>query len=229
MLRAVLLEWDGVLAATAALRRAAFSDALADDGATLDEETWTRAGAGRDGADAARRLRDALDLPHDHVGVELLRLRAERAFCARLARGVTLAPGALAALDALGQAFRLAIVSRATRRETELFLTAAQCTDRFATVVTADDVRRLPPDAEAPRRAIERLQRGGAFAPANAVTLADGEAALRAARAAGTRVIAVGEFAAEVAVLADGWCAGVGDLDPDTVRRLVHGRAAPAP
>lgn len=73
----LLIEFEGVLADTAALRHAALVETLAADGIALVDEHDALI-AGRTMEDAIRRVRESVGASDDPTAVEIARLRAER-------------------------------------------------------------------------------------------------------------------------------------------------------
>jgi beta-phosphoglucomutase len=202
MVDAVLLEWDGVLADTGPARREALLRALADEGVAFSAEEYDAHCAGLDVQQSARV---AVSRTHDDdpALVDLVVLRAGRAFTERLAGGVTLAAGALEFLRAVEPRARLAIVSRATRAETDLFLRLSGVDGMMACVFTSDDVLQPPPAPELYDLAAAHLARTRRARREHSVALVTGTTAIRAARAAGLHVLAVGAQP-HVALDADG-------------------------
>jgi len=227
MVDAVLLEWEGVLVDTRAARRDALRAALAAEGVahTLSDDDEQLRGIG-----VAASVRTVLR----HMGctdatlAELLALRASRAFADTLARGLLLAPGAEAFMRRLTARARVAVVTRASRAETEPALRMAGLEDAVTTIVCADDVAGETPCPAAFHAAIDRLRRVRAVEPRDALAVVDALPAIRAARAAGTRVLAVGAPAHE-AMSADAAVDTLHDADPAGWLATVgftHGRGA---
>lgn len=181
MLDAVLLEWEGVLADTTVARRDALLRALADEGVEYEA------------------------LGSDPTLADLVAMRATRAFAERIGTGLVLLPGARAFVERLHVSSRIAIVTSATRAETEFVLRLAGLEDAVTTVVSSDDVPHGPAAFE---RAITHLWRVRPIKRDHIVALAVTGPALRAARDAGVRAIAVGA-PAHVAIDADGALAAV--------------------
>jgi beta-phosphoglucomutase-like phosphatase (HAD superfamily) len=219
MVDAVLLEWDGVLADTGAARRDALLRALADEGVAWSADAYDEHCAGLDAhhaaAEAVERTRGG-----DPALVDLVVLRAGRAFTERLARGVTLEPGAAEFLSNAEPRARLAIASRASRAETDLFLRLSALDGMMACVFTADDVLQPPPSPELYDQAAAHLARTRRARREHTVALACSTSAIRAARAAGLRVLAVGA-PAHVALDADGATPDLTALTLDELAMLV--------
>ncbi len=117
-------------------------------------------------------------------------VRRKRRLFRRLceARGVRIEPAAAALVRALARRVPLAIVSGAAREEVLRALRRARMRSLFRTIVTAEDVRRSKPDAEGYRLALRRLRLAGGK---GSVAIEDSPGGIRAARAAGLRVIGI--------------------------------------
>src|SRR5690242_9305144 len=202
MVDAVLLEWDGVLADTGVARRDALLQALADEDVAWSAEDFDAHCAALDvhsaAAVAVERTRG-----DDPALVDLVVLRAGRAFTERLAGGVTLQPGAVEFLRAAEPRARLAIASRTSRAETDLFLRLSGLDGMMACVFTADDVLQPPPSPELYEQAALHLARTRRVRRERTVALVHSTPAIRAVRAAGVHALAVGS-PAHVALDADG-------------------------
>ena len=219
MIGAVLLELDGVLAETGAMRRDALVGALAAEGVALSAGEYEERCAGLPLPAAVRAALAARGRSADETLADLVRLRAERGFAALAARGVSLAPGAREFLRAAASRTRLALVTRATRREADLVLAFADARDLFECVVAAEDA--APKPAPAPyERALERLARRRPVARSAAVALEDSLSGVRSARAAGLACVAVGPVPPEVALEADAHVATLAGFGVEPLQSL---------
>lgn len=216
----LLIEFEGVLADTAALRASAITEALAVDGIALNG-ALLRTTAGHTTEEAIRRIREAVGAPDDPTAVELSRLRAERAFAERAGKGLSLQRGAPEALEKLTSVARLALVTRASRREVEFVLDLAGLDALFRPVIALEDCFPAKP-SRAPYDAA--LKRVGDLFPGQilrGVAVEDSVAGVRAARAAGMMTVIVGDVPAHEAMEADSWVESLVDLTPDRVRALL--------
>lgn len=189
MIDALLCEFEGVIADTVPLRRLALRRALAEEGAPppADVELDRCARLGTEAA--ARAALHAAGAPPDDVGARLIAMRAERHFAALTAHGIVLVPGARELIARLAGTVRLALVTRAARREVSSALSLAELDAAFECIVCADDVPAPSPTADAWRLALRRLGSRRALHRDAAVALADAPATARAAREAGLRAI----------------------------------------
>ena len=102
-----------------------------------------------------------------------------------VADGSTIDDEARAAVRFAAERLPVGIVSSAYRAEIEPVLAASGLTDAFSVVVTLDDVSRGKPDPEPYLLAAERL----GLAPAELLVFEDTDVGVRAAKAAGARVV----------------------------------------
>ena len=122
-------------------------------------------------------------------GAELEALVAERIFRYRATADGSTVPSSIR--DAVRHAAKrvpVAIVSGAFRAEIEPVLAAAELSELFAAVVTADDVVNGKPASDGYLRALSLL---GGLPPAAVVAFEDTEAGVASAKAAGLRCVAV--------------------------------------
>lgn len=215
-------EVEGLLIETAPARRAALATALAADGLTLDDATWeeVRALGVEPAIIAARRRRGA---PDDPTAVTVATLRAEAHFADRIARGITLAPALLPTLERLAAVARLAIVSRAARREIDALLERAGCAGLFRPILGADDLTQGLPAAWT--RVMAQMQTRFPGQRLQPSVVSDALETIREGRRAGLGTILIGAIPAHEAIEADAWLESLADLTPDRVRAL---RASPS-
>ncbi len=222
----VLLEFEGILADTTPHRLAALREALTSDGLSLDDETWIEHAHGLAVEEAVRAARRALGAPEDPTAVELARLRAEGAFRRRIARGLLMQPGGLALIQALRTQARLALVTRASRRDVDFVLTLASLADAFTCVVTSDDRVEGKPSAAPYVLALEKLARTAPVVAGDALAFEDSRPGVRSARAAGVRTVAVGPLPLHHAMEADAYLPTLSGMSFDAMRALVRGGQA---
>jgi HAD superfamily hydrolase (TIGR01509 family) len=222
----VLLEFEGILAETTPHRVAALRDALLVDGLSLDDDTWTEHCLGLPVEAAVAAARQALGATNDPVAAEVARLRAERGFSQRISRGLLMQPGGLALVQALRTQARLALVTRASRRDVDFVLTLAGLADTFTCVVTADDKAAGKPSPAPYALALEKLSRTAPVVLSDAIAFEDARPGIRSARAAGVRTVAVGPLPPHHAMEADAYFPTLAGLSFDEMRSLIRGGSA---
>lgn len=222
VLDAVLMEFDGVLADTAAARCAALTFVLAEDGLELSDADYREGCAGLSTADAVRAATERCGASIDETGIELLALRVDRAFSTHVGKGIMLVDGAREAVERLAARVRVGIVTRASRRDVEFVLHLGQMEHLFGCVIGSEDAN-PPKPAPAPYlAALRRLELRRPIRPDGlVVALEDGVAGIHAARAAGLRCIAVGDLPAHVAMEADAVIPAITGIDTAAVEQLI--------
>lgn len=216
----LLIEFEGVIADTAAARRAALAESLAVEG-IAGTDAVLAAGAGYATESAVRRARRAAGAPDDETAVELGRLRAERAFAARAGKGLSLTRDARLALERLAGHTRLALVTRASRREVEFLLGLAGMEGLFRPVIGCEEVLPAKPAREPWLAALARIGQLFPGQQLKALAVEDHAVGLRAARAAGLASVGVGPMPAHEALEGDAWVESLADLTPERVRALL--------
>ncbi len=216
----LLIEFEGVIAETAAARRAALAESLAVEGIS-GTDAILAAGAGYATEIAVRRARSAAGAPDDETAVELGRLRAERAFAARAGKGLPLTRDARIALERLAGHTRLALVTRASRREVEFLLGLAGMEGLFRPIIGCEEVLPAKPAREPWLAALARIGQLFPGQQLKALAVEDHVVGLRAARAAGLASVGVGPMPAHEALEGDAWVESLADLTPERVRALL--------
>ncbi len=210
--RAVLFDFDGVIADTENVHVAAWQRAFGPMGWDEPDETCAEAAEIDDHAFAAqvfaRRKIEGADLDG------WVRRKRELAL-AMLGDAPRIYPGVLDLIHHLRGRFRLAIVSTSGRANIQAVLKASDLLEAFELVLAKEDVAAPKPDPEAYRLALSRLD----LPAGEVVALEDSPTGLLAARGAGVRAIAVGHRRPR------GDWAGAGAFLPDLIE---PGRVASA-
>jgi beta-phosphoglucomutase len=204
--RAVVFDMDGVLIDSGAHHRDAWRQLLADLGLTPAPDFW-RLTIGRPAEEAVALL---LDRAVDAEEARHLARRKREHYTRLTARGMLPIVGAPAFVAALvRQGVPRAVATSASRRDMEEMLTDVGLRDHFEVVVTAEDVRRGKPDPEVYLRAAAGL----GLPPAACVVFEDSLVGIRAARAAGMRVIGVATAHTDDELRAAGAEAAIADFE----------------
>jgi len=185
--RAVVFDFDGVLADTETLHLSAFQDVFRERGWTLDRAAYFERYLGFDDEDLVRAFTSDTQLAVTDDDVEgLVRVKTAR-FAELMETGAIMFPGASAAIARLGARYRLGIASGSTAAEIAAILQKAGLHAPFRVIIGADDVARSKPAADPYVAAVNRL---GVDASA-AVAIEDSRWGLTSARAAGLRTIGI--------------------------------------
>jgi beta-phosphoglucomutase len=183
--RAVLFDFDGVIADTENVHVVAWQRTFGQMGWLESDESCARAAELDDRAFCAEVFsRRKLD-GGDSEGWS----RRKQELTARLmAESPRLYPGVAALVGLLRGRARLAVVTTTWRANVEALLGASGLLGAFEVVIGKEDVAAPKPDPEGYRLALRRL----ALPAAQAVALEDSPTGLAAALGAGIRVVAVG-------------------------------------
>jgi HAD superfamily hydrolase (TIGR01509 family) len=216
--RAVVFDFDGVLADTEGLHLRAFQDVLAVRGWTLDRAVYFERYLGYDDRALVRAV--AADAGHPFSTSDLDAIVADkaRAYNRRLAAGSVLFDGAAGAIARLGARYRLGIASGSLHDEIDTILTANNLAHSIAVVIGADDVRHSKPAPDAYVAAVDAL----GVPAARAVAIEDSRWGLVSARAAGLRTIGVTTSYPHSALdQADAIVGGLDDVTVDLIDSLL--------
>ncbi|WBO20819.1 HAD family hydrolase [Sphingomonas abietis] len=186
--RLFIFDLDGTLADSSPIHAAAFATVLAPRGIAVDYPAI----AGMATAPAMRHLLALAGQQPDDAELAAL-VAAKRAAARQALVGLREIAGAGAFVACAARHHRLALCTSAARVTADATLAVLGLADRFETIVTADDVAKPKPDAEA---FLAVLDRAG-VAAADALIFEDSEAGLAAAHAAGIDAIRIGEGAAD--------------------------------
>jgi HAD superfamily hydrolase (TIGR01509 family) len=187
--KAIIFDFDGVIADTEPLHYRAFQEVLEPIGLEYSWKEYLDLYAGFDDRDALRERfkRSKKQLPADELA-RLAALKAQ-AFERLVTRGAAKPyPGVVELVRAQEGVRPVALCSGAVRSDILPVLRSLALTEAFQVVVTAEDVATSKPDPACYRLAVERL---GGLRPAECLAIEDTPAGIQAAKAAGLRVVAV--------------------------------------
>jgi beta-phosphoglucomutase len=189
--RAILFDFDGVLADSEPLHLRAFQHVLASLGITLTPEAYVADYLGFDDRGVFTEALRAAGRPTSVADIEALMRRKAVGFRRILESEVRIYPGVTAFVSACA-GLPLAVVSGALREEIDLVLQRAGIRTAFTTIVAAEDVAEGKPDPEGYLRGLAALRgAAGPIEAAECLVVEDSLAGLEAARRAGMRRLAV--------------------------------------
>ena len=183
MIEAVIFDLDGVLVD---------SEHIWDE--VREELALERGGHWHDGAQADMMGMSSKEWPrymHDVIGVsespEEINAEVVRRMEARYAQHLPLIDGADEAVHRLASSFRLALASSSNRPVIDAVLAKAGLAEAFEVTVSSEEVARGKPAPDVFLEAARRLE----VAPERCAAIEDSGNGIRAAHAAGMRVIAI--------------------------------------
>ncbi|HUF79472.1 MAG TPA: HAD family phosphatase [Thermoanaerobaculia bacterium] len=199
MVRAALLDFNGVLVDDEPIHMRLFQRVVAEEGAeAFSEKDYWRLYAGLDDRATFRALLTRSGEAADETRLMRLIARKSSYYQEEIRhRGYPFFPGAAEAVGALAAAgLHLGIVSGALRDEVEGALGQAGLRSAFKVLVTAEDVAAGKPDPEGYRRGLEALNAAPPLPerllhPHEVLAVEDTPAGLEAARSAGLVTLAL--------------------------------------
>jgi beta-phosphoglucomutase len=194
VLRAIIFDFDGVIANSEPLHFLGYRDVLAAEGIELSESEYYADYLGYDdvGAFTAMAASRGRQWTAEHVA----RLVAKKA--GRLdeleREGSMLFAGAEAAIEAAAAALPIAIASGALGAEIRRVLDRSNLTRHFTAIVAAEDTAASKPAPDPYLRALALLSNArGPLQPRECAALEDSRWGLQSARAAGLRTVGVAQ------------------------------------
>ncbi len=211
---AVVFDMDGVLVDSEERWDRARRDLVAETGGTWKDEA-THAMMGMSSPEWSAYVRDELGVP---LPVEEVNARVVAHLLAGYEEGLPLIPGAVEAVRRVAALGRpLGVASSSNREVIDLVLDRAGIAGLFSATVSSEEVARGKPSPDVYLEALARL----GVAPAAATAIEDSSNGLRAAAAAGMRVVAVPHPAfppaPDALALAHVVLRGLDELDADAV------------
>ncbi|HEX3704305.1 MAG TPA: HAD family phosphatase [Vicinamibacterales bacterium] len=193
MLKAIIFDFDGVIADSEPLHFASFRDILAEEGIALTEAEYYAQYLGFDDVGALTNIGAMQSQPWTTTRVTRLAERKAERFEALQRDAPVLFEGAADAIVRAAADVPIAIASGALHAEIERVLDRAGLTPYFAAIVGADDTRLSKPAPDPYLRALEGLAAaaGEPIEAAGCVAIEDSQWGLQSARAAGLHTVAV--------------------------------------
>lgn len=218
-IRAIIFDFDGVLANTEHLHFGAFVRVFDTRGWTLGEDEYFSKYMGYDDHDLLVNYAKDREIPLEAGELAALAEAKRVAFAAELETRDVLFPGAKETVDALRPHYALAVASGALHAEIVTVLTTGGIIQAFPVIVGADDVVRSKPAPDTYLAAAAKL----GLDPGQCVAVEDSKWGLTSARDAGMRTIAVTTTSPASQLHADRVLRDVRDITPAVVGELGHG------
>ena len=185
MLEAIVFDFDGTILDTETPDFETWQEVYRGHGVELPMDVWLQCVGGGTGEFRPDSYLEAL-LGREIDGERLRTERRER-FLDRI-RVQPIMPGVLELIDAAEQrGVRLAVASSSDRKWVESHLQRLGLLERFAAIVTSDDVERVKPDPALYRLAAQKLE----VAPERAIAIEDSYNGMLGAQRAGLRCVSV--------------------------------------
>ncbi|MEW6734979.1 MAG: HAD family phosphatase [Acidobacteriota bacterium] len=193
MLKAIIFDFDGVIANSEPTHFATFRRVMAEEGIDISQADYYQNYLAMDDRGAFTRAltqagrQDLICVP------ELIKRKADY-FQAHWQTEMVIYPDALAFIPTVANHYPLAINSGALRHEIELVLAQIKLRQHFSLIVSSEDVTNCKPDPEGYRLALARLNTQYpklTAQPEECLVIEDSVGGVASAIAAGMRCVAV--------------------------------------
>jgi HAD superfamily hydrolase (TIGR01509 family) len=192
-LRALIFDFDGVIADTEPLHFSGLQKTLREIGIDLTESDYFANYLGYDDRGCFLAALTAHDRPIDPATLTQLMERKADAYLESVKDHAVIFPGIADLVREAAARYPLAIASGALRHEIEYILEQAGLRKEFSHITSAEDVTRGKPDPQPFLLALEALRRlhDPTLAPDACLVIEDSLPGIRGAKAAGMKVLAV--------------------------------------
>lgn len=195
-LRAIMFDFDGVVADSEPIHLAVFQRVLGEEGLFLSAEEYYARYLGYDDKGCFQAFLNAHGCSVSPQQLDELVARKARAYLDHIKQHLVIFPGVRELVREAAARRRLAIASGALRHEIEYILECAGIRKEFEHITSAEDVRHGKPDPEPFLHALASLNRAAGtgplqLAPEDCLVIEDSIPGIRAGRAAGMKVLAV--------------------------------------
>jgi len=198
MLRAIIFDFNGVILDDEEYHYLSLKRVLAEEGVDLAREVYYRECLGFGDVECFQWALPDEPLVRRAGGMDALLNRKSACYEELLRRDTRFFPGVCAFIRRAAGSFVLAVASMALRREIDLALRTAGLTDLFSVIVSAESVSNPKPNPEVYLKALEGLNRllsaresVRPLRPEECLVIEDSVPGIRAAKAAGMRVVAL--------------------------------------
>ena len=218
MIKALVFDFDGVLADSEPLHLRCYQEVLAPLGIALTRDEYYARYLGFDDEGVFTQVAAAHRITLDRRQLRALIVEKSRVFDEVIASGDVLYPGAASCIERLAGVFRLGIASGALREEIEAILHSHRLERHFQFVVASGDTPKGKPAPDPYRRAAELH----GLPPAECLAIEDSRWGIDSAKAAGLWCIAItNTYPREQLAMADRVIRTLDEITPDFVAGLV--------
>lgn len=194
MLRAIVFDFDGIIADTEPLHFRGFQKVLERIGIPLTEHEYYADYLGFDDRGAFLAALGSHNRPAPAATIADLMRQKAIAYLEAVKDHIVIFPGVPEFVRSASTRLPLAIASGALRNEIDLILRTTGLRDCFRHITSAEDVSRGKPDPQGfllALAALNRTHNGSAIAPEDCLVIEDSLPGIRGARAAGMKILAV--------------------------------------
>jgi len=217
MIKAIVFDFDGVLADTEPLHFRAYQEVLASVGTTLTREEYYERLVGYNDEECFRLIAQSRGWEPDESRIAALVADKGRVFEQVILDTDTLYAGAAGCVERMAAEFPLGIASGALKHEILLTLRRARLDHHFRFIVGSGDTPKSKP---APDPYIRAAEKHG-LPPSECVAIEDSRWGLESARAAGLRTVGITHtYPAEQLGASDVVIKSLAEFTPELVRSI---------
>ena len=220
MLKAIIFDFDGVLADTEPLHFTVFQRVLQGEGLPLSERDYYEKYVGFDDKGCFQAILSEHGRPAQPETIQQLVERKAAMMLGHITTTRVVYPGVVEFVKNVAGRYRLAIVSGALRHEIELILKTAGMRDDFEHITAAEDVQDGKPAPEGYLHALRSLNRHAPLLASECLVIEDTLFGIQAVHAAGMRCLAVSTtYPPDRLGIADAVTATLKDYDLESLAR----------
>jgi beta-phosphoglucomutase len=217
VIKAIVFDFDGVLADSEPLHLRAYQEAISALGLTLTREEYYTQYLGYDDDGVFTALAAAHGFALDARRLEALVAEKGRVFDAMIESGDLLYPRAVSCIERMAPVFPLGIASGALRHEIESILRVSRLDHHFRFIVASGDTPVSKPAPDPYRRAVELH----GVMPSECLAIEDSHWGVESAKAAGLWCVAItNTYPRDQLTMADRVIESLDELTPTFVRAL---------
>jgi len=195
VLKAVIFDFDGVIANTEPVHMRAFQLTLGEDGITLTEEEYYSNYLAYDDKTLFKTVLKDKEITHDETVIRELMERKSGHYESIIKDNIEILPGVKDFIGNLCGKYHLSIGSGALRQEIADILEFAGIEDYFEVIVSAEDVENCKPAPDVFVEVLRRLNASGTgsdtISPDECLVVEDSVSGVEAALSAGMKCLAV--------------------------------------
>jgi beta-phosphoglucomutase len=147
MIKAILMDWNGVVINDEGIQMRVYREVLKEDGIDLTEQDYL-ASLGMDDRTFVAAAYERVGSTCDEAKIDQMVAAKFAKWREQVSSDLPMFPGIRDFVEKMAQDFTLAIVSMASRREIDFVLDASGLRPSFTSIVSAEDVSRCKPDPE---------------------------------------------------------------------------------
>ncbi len=194
MLKAIIFDFDGIIAHTEPIHLKAFQATLCDYDMEMTEEEYFEKYLAYDDKTFFRQLLQDREFKHDEpLRHEMMRVKSAH-YDELISGNIELLPGARELIKSVGHKYPLAIGSGALGVEIRQILEHAGLESYFKVIVSADEVERSKPAPDVFIEALSRMNQafpGSGILARNCLVIEDSVSGIEAALSSGMKCLAI--------------------------------------